>query len=289
MPGAWHPLKLSGTPRKGQVIVGDSDCAMFVVDWERPSRKAVPDGRRWVADRLRRLGTLPQENPPAAAHFTACGWARDVQTSEGKMTTTWFGYAARTPLLLAVRVNGVLPEEIRKTILKSVLPSLRATPADEATEWAMYDVGFRIPAGFELSQRHLFSGDVALEFARGRAETLLVRQVYPGDLALRRRKPEVWLERGPFKEHRRVRRRTLQVRPWRHATRTALSGIERHAWKRLPVPLGLCAPRRTHALAVHDAELNRLLVAEHMASARRPDVCCAAAIDGMNAGLRGVR
>ena len=205
------------------------------------------------------------------------------------MTTHWYGYAAQAPMLLAVRVNGVLPEAIRNTILGSVLPTLRVTPTGEATEWAMYDIGFRIPAGFELTQRHLFSGDVALEFTRGRAETLLVRQVYPGDLALGRRRPEAWLERYPFKEHRRLRRRSLQVRPWRHATREALSGIERRAWKRLPAPLGGCAPRRTCALAVHDADLNRLLVAEHMVVGDPPAALCAAAIDGMNAGLRESR
>lgn len=286
MPDVWQPLKLSGTPQKGQMIVGDAECAMFVLDWERPRPGAIEDGRRWVAERLRKLGALPRENPPAAAAFTACGWARDIQTSEGKMTTHWYGYAAETPLLLAFRVNGVLPDAIRNTILDGVLPTLRATPADEATEWAMYDVSFRIPAGFELMRRHLFSGDVALEFVRGRAETLLARQVYPGDLALGRLPPEAWLERYPFPQHRRIRRSSLRARPWRHPARAALSGIERRAWKRLPVPLGACSPRRACAVAAHDPALNRLLIAEHLTAGEPSGELCAAIIADMNAGVR---
>lgn len=287
MPREWQPLKLSGTPGKGQMVVGDSTCAFFIVKWERSKAGGLTDGQRWVAERLKQHGVLPQPEPPAEDRFTACGWAQGVQTEEGKETAYWYGYAEQARLLVGVTVNGALPEADRARVIREVLPTLRTTPVGSETAWAMYDVSFLAPAGFELAQRHLFSGDVALEFARGKRETLLLRQVYPGELALGRRSCEKWLESYPFNEHRRLRRSNLKVEPWRAATRSSLSGLRRVGWKRLPSPLGWCAPRKTCALAVHDEDLNRLLIAEHMTPGDPDQSLCDVAIQGMNAE-RGV-
>lgn len=265
MPGEWQPLKLSGTPAKGQMMLGDSVCALFSIHWERLTRGTISDGRAWVTGRIKRHGVLPDETPPPAAeNFSACGWAHGVQSEEDKQTTYWYGYAASAELLMGVIVNGVLPAAVRQQVIGEVLPSLRATPADTDSIWSMYDVGFAAPAGFELRRRHLYSGDVALEFARGRHETLLLRQVYPGDLALGRRPFERWLDACPFKEYRRLRRTGATIEPWQHRTRTELAGVRRAGRKRLPWPLGGVSPRWSSALAVHDRRLNRLLIAEHV-------------------------
>jgi hypothetical protein len=285
MPGEWQPLKLSGTPQKGQMVVGDSTCAIFIIKWERPKKGKVVDAKRWVAERLKRHGVLPQGNTPARKRFTACGWAQSVQSEEGKAMTYWYGYSESARLFLGITVNGALPEALRDRVVGEVLPSLRTTPEDAESVWAMYNLSFRVPVGFELAQRHLFSGDVALEFARGKRETLLLRQVYPGELALGRRSSEKWLEVYPFKEHRRLRRATLQVEPWRCTMRPGLAGMRRVAWKRLPAPLGWCAPRRTGALAVHDEALNRLLIAEHMINGAPDESLCESAIRKMNEEL----
>ena len=282
MPREWQPLKLEGTPEKGQLIVGDSTCAMFIMKWERSSRKAEADGAKWVRDRFQKHGVIPDDDPPAGQRFTACGWKKSVQTQEGKETVYWYGYSEQARLLLGITVNGVLPGHVLRKIVRDVLPSLEAVPASEGTVWAMYDVSFRAPAGYELLQRHLFSGDIALEFAKGRDETLMMRQVYPGGLALSRRPVEKWLDLYPFKEHRKVRRSTRNVCQWKHEERSDLSGTMRSAWKRLPAPLGWCSPRYSRALAVHDQNLNRLLIVEHMAKGDPGESVCAEAVEMMN-------
>jgi hypothetical protein len=282
MPGEWQPLKLTGTPAKGQMIVGDSVCALFSIQWERLKRGLAQDGRQWVTERIKRHGVLPEGTPPAAAHFSACGWAHGVQTEEDKQTTYWYGYAAPAELLLGVTVNGVLPAPVRKLVTGQVLPSLRATAADADSIWSMYDVSFAAPAGFELVRRHLYSGDVALEFAKGRHETLLLRQVYPGDLALGRRTFERWLDAVPFKEYRRLRQAGTTTDPWQH--NAEVTGVRRSGRKRLPWPLGGIVPRWTSSLAVHDRRLNRLLIAEHTAAIETDGALCAAAVTGMNRG-----
>lgn len=285
MPSGWQPLKLSGTPEKGEMIVGDSTCAFFLINWERTPPEGVADVKHWGAERLKRHSVVPQANPPAEAHFTACAWAPGVQTEEGKETTYWYGYSESARLLIGVTVNGALPEALRTQVVRDLLPTLRTTPFEAESAWAMYDVSFRAPGGFGLAQRHLFSGDVALEFSRGKQETLLVRQVYPGELALGRRSPESWLESYPFKEHRRIRRSDLKVEPWQCKARPALAGVRRMAWKRLPAPLGWCAPRQTCALAVHDETLNRLLIAEYMTQGEPDKSLVDTAIRRMNAEI----
>lgn len=286
VPEDWRPLQLLGTALKGQMIVGDAMCALFSIHWEHLTRGPMPDGQRWVAERLKRHGVLPDGEPPAADHFSACNWAHGVQSEEDKQTTYWYGYAASAELLLGLKVNGVLPAEQRAQVTGQVLPTLRTFSADAESTWAMYDLSFVIPAGFQLVQRHLFTGDVALEFRRNRDETLLVRQVYPGDLALERRSFERWMDIYPFTEHRRLRRSETTTQPWRLGARQELTGFRRLGRKRLGFPLGVMSPRWSCALAAHDRRLNRLLIAEHMASDQTDGVVCDAAVVRMNERYR---
>ncbi len=289
MPQAWQPLKISGTPRKGQMIIGDTECAMFSLQWERTRPMTVAAGSDWVSGRLTKLGVLADAHPPAKDHFTACGWATSVQTEEDKQTTHWFGYAEPAHLLLAITVNGILPSDLRQAVTARVLPTLRTTALHSPGVWAMYDVSFEVPAGFELEQKHLYSGDLALNFTRGLRETLLLRQVYPGDLALDRRPFERWLQSTPFKEHRRLRRRSVELSPWNHASGSLLNGVRRQGCKRLGMPLGWCAPRWSCAMAVQDGTRNRLLMVEHQSADRADEALCVQAIERMNQHLAGAR
>lgn len=284
MPATWQPLKLTGTPARGEMMVGDSTCALFRVQWERRRHALDQAGRDWVADRIQRHGVLPDRDPPAASHFTACGWACSVQSEEEKPTTYWYGYSAAAELLLGVTVNGVLPAAVRAVVTEQVLPSLRATPAAADSLWAMYDLAFVAPAGFELSRRHLYSGDVALEFVKGRRETLWLRQVYPGDLALERRSFERWLDTNPFPRSRQWRTKETTTTAWSHPARPEWTGCRREGWHRLAWPLGWVAPRAGVALAVQDRRANRLLIAEHAAPGRADAALCATALARMNGG-----
>jgi hypothetical protein len=286
MPREWQPLKLSGSHEKGFVIVGDSQVAIFQLKWLRPGGRGGCRGEAWVAGRLKQLGAAPEAHPPAAARFTACGWVNGLQKEEGKRTTYWYGVAEGAGLLLEFVVNGVLPDGLLRIAVREVLPSLAATDRDAETMWAMYDMSFASPPGYRLARRQLRSGDVALEFRRGGRETLLLRQVYPADLALSRRPYERWLALYPFTEHRRLRRSSVRSDPWSDAGRARLRGVRRRAWKRLAAPLGWCAPRRSTALAVTDESSNRLLIAEHMSADEPDESLCAEAVAAMNRDAR---
>lgn len=264
MPSEWFPLKLKGNAEKGSMMVGDDACAMFSLHWDRPGRKSVSDGQLWVDKRLKKLGLLPDQAPPAASNFTTCGWAYGVQSEEDKQTTYWFGYSEPAQLLLGVKVNGVLPQAQRDHITDHILPSLRATAADAETIWSMYNVSFVSPGGFRLFRKRLFAGDVVLEFIRGERERLMLRQVYPGKLALSRRSFDRWLEANPFLERRRLRKSSVTTEPWRHATHEGMTGTRRRGRKCIGFPLGFIRPLWTDACAVHDQVMDRLLIAEHL-------------------------
>ena len=107
-----------------------------------------------------------------------------------------------------------------------------------------------------LRRRHLFSGDVALSFARG-SESLLLRQVYPAGIAVQRRPLERWLRLPPFTERRRPPREALETERFR-----GFDGLLRRGWRRLPSPMGWCSPRFATAIAVVDRERDRLLISE---------------------------
>ena len=287
VPSEWRPLKLSGTPDKGWMMVGNSEYACFSIHWQQLG-KALADGEAWARDRLKRLGLLPDIAPPAARHFDACAWAHEVQTEEHKRTTHWYGCAHGAKLLLGVKINGVLRKTGSELVTDLVLPSLRTLPADAATPWAMYDLSFVTPPGFTLIHRHLFVGDVALKFGRGRGESLMLRQVYPGDLALARRSSERWLAAYPFVEHRRLNSSSAKTSPWTDTTGRGLIGVAREGCKRLGFPLGRLMPRWNRAIAAYDPTLNRLLIAEHSAGSPPDPAVSDAAINRMNEHAREV-
>lgn len=289
MPSEWRPLKLLGTEDKGWMIVGDSLVALFSIHWQRPKRRTVRDGHEWVESRLKQQGLIADEKPPAANQFTACTWARGVQTEEDKQTTYWYGYDEYANLLLGLKVNGVLPQDERDLITEHVLPTLRATPKNQDQVWAMHDVSFATPTGFALQERHLYTGDVGLLLKKGMRESLTVRQVYPGQLALNRRPFERWLDMPPFKQHRKLRKRGRRVEDWEPLKRSKLKGIYRSGYKRLGFPLGFVRPRHTHAIIVFDESLNRLLIAEHQSASETDAKLVEQMIMKMNQCLRGGR
>lgn len=285
IPSDWRPLKIYGTPEKGWMMVGDAYCACFSIHWQQ-SNGSVSDGKQWATDRLKRLGLFPDSSPPSAERFSACAWARDVQSEEEKKTTHWFGYSESADLLLGLKVNGALPEEHRDSMKHDVLPSLQTSPADDETIWTLYGLSLVSPPNFKLVERHLYMGDVALRFQKNRQESLMLRQVYPGGLALGRRNFERWLASYPFTEHRRMRASSVTMSSWQHPDFEDLVGLRRRGCKRLGIPLGGIMPRWNHALAVHDQTLDRLLIAEHSDSVMPDERICENAIAQMNRPLR---
>lgn len=259
VPEAWRPLKMTGDPAKGTMMIGDAERPIVLVQWWRP-RKTVFDADKWFDQRFRKLGAHPTPGAPAPAGFTKTAWEPELATREGSSKTVWTGYSAEAGLVVEVIVTSLTEEWLRRSIYKTIVPGMTVSREDEPCCWSMYNVSFMSPPGFELELKHLFSGDVALKFKRGRGMTLLLRQVYPAKLAVSRRSLERWLEATPFIERRVLKSPAREA--WHRDQPRRLEGIRQTGWKRLPAPLGRCAPRHSTAVAAVDGEMDRVLLAE---------------------------
>jgi hypothetical protein len=205
---------------------------------------------------------------------------RDFERKQGDNKTLWYGYSQEGAVLIECAVGGAVEKRVQHRARRHVLPSLRVSLPETPCRWSLYSVGFVSPPDFYLRRHHLFSGDIALQFANRRSGSLLLRQVYPAGLALQRRTLERWLEACPFKERRRFSPESMSE--WKDHIPRALTGIRRRGWKRLPAPLGFCSPRYSSAIAASDAELDRVLIAESLEKTPADDGIVREAILNMN-------
>lgn len=269
VPAEWRPLKVTGDQTRGEMMLGDAVQPLLLLRWWQPAEaRDAFDAEFWLQTRFRNLRTAPAAAAPCPAGITHAAWALDIAAGGNASKSLWYGYAPGRHLVLELVLTSLVADAVRAEVLARRLPQLRVTAADGASAWALFSVGFMSPPGFTLVGKHLYAGDIALRFARGTAgvqERLLLRQVYPATLALARRTPQRWLEATPFREARRLRGDTFVA--WNCDTPRALSGWQRHGWKRLRFPLGRLRPRHSTALIATDPELDRLLIAEHDAPA----------------------
>jgi hypothetical protein len=261
LPEDWRPLKIEGGHAKGSMMIGDGRQPILLVRWMRTHNQPRFDMQRWLAARFRKQGLTPDGNAPRPVAIDHAAWARDTADSKGGRKTTWYGYAAQSRLLMEIVTTDLTEAAVRDEIFSACLPRLVVTADDESCTWNLYGISFISPPGYVLRRSHLFSGDIALELARGKRDTLLLRQVYPAGLAVERRKLDRWLQTPPFTERRFWNKQVFTKQAPNPGSRTC------RGWKRLRAPMGWCAPRFSTAIATIDEAHDRLLIAEHQEAA----------------------
>ena len=282
VPPEWRPLRIADERGRGRVILGSATEPAMQIRWWRPNKKRF-DARRWMQRRLRSL-KVRDAGPegPAPSGFSETAWAAEPESGGRKLLRAWYGYAPEADLVLEVTVNLEAPKRTRRIVTSQVVPSLAVYEKDGITRWSVFGASFESPAGFRLLDKRLALGDLVLRFRGKDRSCLMLRQVYPAETALARRKIERWIEMWPFKEHRRYKTAELKE-VWRaRSYGRTLEGIKQPGRKRLPFPLGSCGPRATLSVAVVDTELDRLLVAEHDAPDGADEEMLATAIARMN-------
>ncbi len=264
VPPKWRPLKIEDQLKASKMILGDSSQAVAQIKWSRPAGRNF-DSARWLRRRIKAVAskTTTVENEPAPVDFEQAAWLGQAGSSKTGPRSLWYGYAPKARLLLEVVINGEIDEKTKKIFRTRALPSLCVCERSLATKWAIFDVSFESPAGFTIKTKRLNVGDMALELTNRKVGRLLVRQVYPASLALQRRKLENWMRSFPQKEHR-------QFKPYNGTEQWKVESFERdiaglicRGQKKLPFPLGFCAPRFTIAAISHDTQLDRLLIVEY--------------------------
>ena len=283
MPDQWRPLSIDGTPRRGKLTLGDGERVLLRMNWWRPRWRRF-DPQRWLDRRVRSMGggaALPRQDIRPRG-FDPVAWLPEARPRRGRQRAVWYGYAPEAGLVLEAVVNANLPARLLKRIERNVLPSLSLAAEGATTQWAVFGAGFRIPSDLYLKAHCLRLGDIALRFTGRGGRRLTVRQIYPGEVALKRRTMKRWLTVWPFKEHKRYKS-VEDDQEWPpDSDRPERSGILCRGVKRLPAPLGWVSARRCVSACVQDASLDRLLLVQCEARRSVDEAALAEIIDGMS-------
>jgi hypothetical protein len=274
----WRPLKIEGTHIKGSMVIGDATRPLVLVQWWRPGENF--EAAQWLNDRFQRMGVEPTPDAPRPQDVDQSGWVRELAITETESKTAWYGYSRAAGLVVELVVTSLTESALRTELLMEMLPGLRLASADKPCLWSLFGASFVSPAGYDLRQRHLYSGDLTLYFQNAKGASVLLRQIYPGKLAVTRRPLEGWLDAPPFLERRRIRteRRISPV----ELPGGMRKGLRQTTWKRLPWPLGWCRPRYCTTVAVLDEPLDRLLIADYQAWDRNELPMADQAVANMN-------
>lgn len=262
MPTDWRPLRVYGDAAKGNMVIGDAASAIMQIKWRR-HRSARFDPQAWLARRARAMGADERASGGDHEGFSATAWLPAARSKRGARRSIWYGFAPGPALMIEIVVSPAVAPAIGRRIVPRVLESLGARAASEPTRWAIFGSSFETPPGFAVAGQRLQLGDIALDLRARGGRRLLVRQVYPAELALKRRSIEKWLSVREFKE-RRVYRADAEPTPCSlEAGARRFEGLEHTGRKVLAWPLGFVAPLRVARIIAHDKELDRLLIAKY--------------------------
>jgi hypothetical protein len=261
VPPDWRPLGVAGKAREGSVLLGEGHRERIRVQWLTPRRSLLGfNPGRWVRSQLRTMagwGAI-QDGGPSTEGFDETAWA-----PRGKRAHHWPGWcgwqeAAGLGLLVTFRTNE---EAVQREVAERILPSLRARPAGEPTDWSLLEASFRTPAGMGLIGQQLNVGDLCIAVG-GRSRRMLVRQIYPAEIALGRRTLENWLRYPPLQGVWRLRGEPT-FREWSARVEgRECSGYMRTGVKRVKFPMHWLPGRTSMAACVVDEQRDRLLMAE---------------------------
>ncbi len=278
----WRPIQLAGDRRRGRMLIGDAAQHVLLVQWWRPGARF--DFAPWLRRRLRQVAE--GQPPDAVAPVTPAGFTsvagvtgRTFRGSVGK--SLWYGHAPEDHLVLEITVNEAA-EEPAGFVRRHVLPAVGIMPLSGYVCWSVFDTRFESPPGFVLQRRSLHAGHIALELAGPERRSLLVRQVYPAATALAKLPLERWIAATPFPKQRPIT--DLKQEPVVIGAAKPLAGICQRGWRRHAFPLRRFRPLRTHAVAVVDPSLNRILMAELTGGGEREEHVASRAVAQMNPG-----
>ncbi len=252
----WRPLKIEGGFRKGSVAIGDVSGPLFEIRWVRPDA-ADFDGRAWISRNKERSSDNIASAPPRPQGFSSVGWIKEFEDKGSSKKTVWWGYSVEGMVLIEIVVGEIIDKPSYEWIISEAIPSLKVSKPDEEWIWRIFSAQFSVPAGFVLERHRLNNGDMSLCFTRGKKERLVMRQVYPADLAVGRRSLEKWFDESPFRESRKFREAKDGVRCERKKDFTV------DGWKLVPFPFGFVRPRRCRRLAAVDDASDRIFMTEY--------------------------
>ncbi|MCF7855774.1 MAG: hypothetical protein K9N51_13315 [Candidatus Pacebacteria bacterium] len=271
VPRGWRPLRIRGTWKNGEMALGDPAKSILQINWQRPPKKHF-NPERWLKKWRKALSseTIAESGKETSADFSPAMTLAGVDKPSGRHYPCWCGYSEQADLIVEIRTSATTEKDDERVLRELILPALRATPADAPTHWALFECSYVTPTGYKYTDYELNAGDIAIRLESEDATSLVIRQLYPADLALQRRDLTDWLYSLPFKE--RLARRTVSGP---HDIVVAsfgseLHGVMRHGKRTLRTLLRFVTCAVFVEAVVLDEDQNRLCFA-HFDARKRVD------------------
>ncbi|MBN1516337.1 hypothetical protein JXA32_07190 [Candidatus Sumerlaeota bacterium] len=282
MPEDWRPVRIEGGWKNGLFVLSDAETPLLQIKWWRPGQKRF-NAAGWIEKRLHKMKAGPQAGgAPHPTDFDSVAWA----PGEPGVRGFWYGYCASADMMLELVISPEASKSQSRRIQRGMLESMRASGVDEPVKWAVYAASFETPPGFELAEKHLHLGDVSLLLTAPKNRRMMVRQVYPAELALERRKLDRWMMQKVYQQARKYKPHE-DPQPWTlDLASSCAEGLVRRGRRRIAWPLGWIRPREAITAALHDADVNRLLIAEYEAPREADEAVLRSTLLAMNWAMR---
>ena len=270
----WRPLRIEGSHEKGSITVGDIEVPIFQLRWLRPPRDY--DSAGWIRKRREETsGGQESARPPHPKAFNEVSWIKDLAIRQESEKTVWWGYSSKENLLVEILMTNLADPKTSRWFIERSLPKLGIYGKDQDSIWQIYSSRFSVPAGFTLKRKELAAGSITLQF-KNNDKILNLRQVFPAKLAVERRSLIAWLWNPVFKNH------------WRcYNMITENKSSTHYHWqgtRKLPFPVGWIFPKQCEGKIIHDADLDRLLMAELLWQGPQTSIAMDGLISGMQEG-----
>ena len=266
-PNDYRPLRTEGDGRKGLMVIGDRESPRLELRWATQLRRFF-DAERYLTKRLIRESGRGVDVEHIDRRISR-GFDPMIRLIDASPNVDRYGaYCPATHRLLSLA--HYVEDGARGSLLrKSIWDTLVDQPQEKPQRWAFFDNTLLSPPGFRYDRSQLFLGDMSVTFTRSErtffGPLVTIRQIYPGDLALKRQPLDLWTTQQ-LKE---LRKQYVPI-----LTRAQQKSME---YDRVDTPIGEAievtlrlrrglrpflwsAPRRMKLQVIHYEAANRLLV-----------------------------
>lgn len=280
----WQPVRIEGDYFRGRMIVGNGDGPVFQISWQRPKDIRDFDCAKWLSKQKSKYtdSKVKSVNPNKDKDIEITSLEGDIKNGRSQEhKAVWWVYSARIGIVMEISMPDVADKQEQEFVRKQSVPGVHFYAENEPSFWQIYKVGFSVPPGYILNDKHLYSGDIALEFRNEKNDRLLLRQIYPAELGLTRRKIDKWLlVCNPFKEHRKFRKQDEG-----DFDCGKFNGVYNEGMHNIPFPLGWIKPLHYRKVAAVDKDLDRLLIAGQMSPEKIDPNVLEGVVTSMNVGV----
>lgn len=203
VPNRWNPIKLEGTFEQGYMLLADLVRPRLAVRWSN-ARKATKDPERWAANAMvAEVGRLAADEAQPYA-MPGKGWRCSTLYIEPEPPgrDVWVGFSDTSGRAVEVIHHAHRRERVMPEI---VLPTLVDEADRPERRWSVLDLSCMTPAWMTLEKPLLYAGDLGLRFIGPQRQTLIIRQVAPADVALKRMPLQHWLRKQQLEEKKNYR------------------------------------------------------------------------------------